>query len=144
MNYSGSCHCGTIGYTFSSRIPPPNWSIRACQCSFCLAHDALSTSDPGGEIRFSAIAEGTLQRYRFGLKTADFLVCRACGVYIGAIIETMNGSWGIINTHALSNPPADMAAVTPMDYDHENTGDRVSRREERWTPAVYSPAHSPR
>ncbi len=135
-DYSGSCHCGAIGFTYSTRIAPADWSVRACQCSFCLAHDALSTSDPTGELRFSAMVPGNLQRYQFGLKTADFLLCRECGVYIGAIIETGNGSWGIINTHALTDKLADISDDTAVDYDGEITGNRVSRREERWTPAT--------
>lgn len=135
-DYSGSCHCGAIGFTYSTRIAPAGWLVRACQCSFCLAHDALSTSDPTGELRFSAIVPGNLQHYQFGLKTADFLLCRECGVYIGAFIETGNGSWGIVNTHALTDKPTDISAHTPADYDGETSGNRVSRREERWTPAT--------
>jgi hypothetical protein len=135
-DYSGSCHCGAIGFTYSTQIAPPDWSIRSCQCSFCLVHDAQSTSDPAGKLRFSAVDPGKMQRYQFGLRTADFLLCRECGVYIGAIIETGKGMWGIINTHALSDPPTDISVQTPIDYDGEISGDRVSRREERWTPAT--------
>ena len=104
-------------------------------CSFCRAHDALSTSDPDGFIRFSTNDAGKLQRYRFGLRTADFLLCRDCGVYIGAIIKTGNGNRGIVNMHALIAAPADIADVAPIHYDGEDTGKRVARREDRWTPA---------
>lgn len=135
-HYPGSCHCCAIGYSYSTEQPPAQWSIRACQCTFCRAHDARSTSDPLGHIKFTAETPGQLQRYRFGLKTADFLLCRECGVYIGAVIETDNGTWGIINTHTLVETPEDIAAVAPIDYDNENTGDRVTRREDRWTPAT--------
>ena len=135
-DYAGHCHCGAIGFVYSTGVEPSNWSIRACQCSFCRAHDALSTSDPTGKLRFSASDAGKLGRYRFGLRTADFLLCRECGVYIGAIIETDNGDFGIINTHALSDTPADIADVAPIHYDSEDTGSRVARREDRWTPAV--------
>ena len=57
--WPGSCHCGAIGYDYATEVPPPDWSIRACQCAFCRAHDALSTSDPKGEIRFPREATGT-------------------------------------------------------------------------------------
>jgi len=135
-DYSGSCHCGAIGFVYLTRIAPSDWSIRACQCSFCRAHSALSTSDPTGAVHFSTRDHDKLQRYRFGLKTADFLICRGCGVYIGAIIDTGSGSWGIINTHALTDPPAEMASAGPIDYDGEIITGRVSRREQRWTPAT--------
>jgi len=112
--------------------------LRACQCSFCRAHDALSTSDPDGELDFTAQNPGGLQRYRFGLGTADFILCRHCGVYIGAAIDSGNGRFGIINTHALTDAPADMAEPTPITYDAENTEGRISRRGERWTPVSES------
>lgn len=139
-SYAGACHCGAIGFEYRTDVPPPKWSIRACQCTFCRAHDALSTSDPGGDIRFRAEEPQHLQRYRFGLKTADFLLCRNCGVYIGALIETDSGRYGIVNTHALVETPADIAGTAPIRYDSEDTGGRVRRREERWTPVSEAPA----
>ena len=112
--------------------------MRACQCSFCRKHDALSTSDPAGQIHFEASESGKLRCYRFGLKTADFLTCVECGVYIGAVINTEKGCWGIINTHALSNVPENIAAVAPMNYEEEGTENRMARREDRWTPGTVS------
>ena len=137
--YSGSCHCGSIGYTYETAVPPEEWSIRACQCAFCRAHDALSTSDPRGRIAFSANDPLRLQRYRFALMTADFLLCRNCGVYIGAVIDTDSGRFGIINTHSLTPVPENIAVVAPITYDSEDTSGRVSRREERWTPVSAVP-----
>ena len=139
IEYRGGCHCGAIGFRFHTQIAPPDWSIRACQCRFCRLHDALSTSDPGGSLEFVAARPELLQRYRFALRTADFLLCRDCGVYIGAVIETDQGSYGIINTHALAEQPEDIAAVQPISYDGEETPGRVSRREERWTPVPGVP-----
>ena len=138
-SYSGSCHCGSIGYVYSTALPPEDWSIRACQCAFCRAHDALSTSDPQGRIVFSAPDSSLLQRYRFALRTADFLLCRNCGVYIGAVIEADSGRYGIINTHSLTPVPANIAAIAPISYDGEDSSGRVSRREERWTPVSDVP-----
>jgi len=133
--YQGSCHCGAIGYRYRSNLAPDKWSIRACQCRFCRAHDALSASDSSGSVLFTVADEKLLNRYRFGLRTADFLLCRECGVYIGALIETERGRFGIINTHALLKTPKSLAAAAPMTYDTEDVAGRVSRREERWTPA---------
>lgn len=104
-----------------------------------MAHNALSTSDPGAELHFHADAPENLRRFRFGLRTADFLLCSNCGVYIGAVIETDSGRFGIINTHALKAVPADIAAVAPIDYDGEDTAGRVGRREQRWTSVATVP-----
>lgn len=135
-SYEGSCYCGAIGFRYNTAMPPGNWSIRACQCRFCRAHDALSASDPEGTLEFFCNNSDHLQRFRFALKTADFLLCRECGVYIGAVINTPSGSYGIINTHALNETPDDIAEVGAINYESEDTSGRVSRREERWTPVT--------
>ncbi len=139
-SYRGSCHCSAIGFEYRTSLPPAEWSIRACQCAFCRAHDALSASDPSGELRFVAEKPDRLQRYRFALRTADFLLCRECGVYIGATIQIGDSRRGIINTHALIDTPADLAATEPMSYDGEDVGERVGRRDERWTPVSAVPS----
>ena len=137
--YTGRCFCGAIGFTYETGVPPSEWSIRACQCRFCRAHDALSTSDPGGSLAFDAEAPEHLQRFRFAMKTADFLLCRNCGVYVGAVIATPAGRWGIVNTHALDPVPDDIADVQPISYDNEDSSGRIARREERWTPVRAVP-----
>ncbi len=133
-SYPGSCHCGAVRYAFTTALAPDEWSVRACQCSFCVTRGALSVSDPAGRLEFTA-AEDDLTRYRFGLKTADFLICAKCGTYVGALIETANGLFAIANTRTLDPIPDDIAEPMPMDYDAEDTGARVNRRERIWTPA---------
>ena len=139
VDYTGSCHCGAIGFRYATERRPAEWSVRACQCRFCRMHDALSTSDPNGELAFGCHDPGALQRYRFALRTADFLLCRHCGVYIGAAIEIDGKHFGIINTHALDTAPDDMAEIGAISYDSEDVAGRVARREERWTPVSAVP-----
>jgi len=133
-SFPGSCHCGALGYSFHTALPVSRWSVRACQCSFCRAHHALTTSDPEGRLIFEVRADDALQRYRFGLRTADFLVCRRCGVYLGAQIATPGGAFGIVNVRALSSVPPQLPAAAHADYGAETPGERVARRTERWTP----------
>ncbi len=137
--YPGSCHCRAIGFEYRTEVMPDEWSVRACQCSFCRAHDALSASDPAGELVFTAADPDRLKRYRFALGTADFLLCRNCGVYIGAVIEIDGRYFGIINTHALSDAGDSVADPQAISYDGEDVGGRVGRREERWTPVTTVP-----
>lgn len=138
-SFEGRCHCGAIGFAYETEAAASNWSVRACQCAFCRAHAALSTSDPRGTLRFTAAESEQLKRYRFALRTADFLLCRNCGVYVGAVIETEQGRFGIINTRALAATPPDIADVAPVSYDDEREAGRISRREHRWTPVVAVP-----
>ena len=137
--YAGHCHCGAIEFSYWIDTPPSEWSIRACQCRFCRQHHALSASDPSARLEFNAKDAAKLQRYRFGLRTADFLLCRDCGVYIGAVIETDAGHFGIINTHALDEQPDDLAEPGAITYDGEATDDRIGRRERVWTPVTTVP-----
>jgi hypothetical protein len=134
--YDGSCHCGAIGFRYLTAQPPAEWSIRACQCTFCRAHAALSTSDPAGSIEFRGLGSDALQRYQFGQHTADFLLCRECGVYLGALMETPGGMYGIVNVNALRPIPELPALAAPMDYGAESANERAGRREQRWAPAL--------
>lgn len=110
------------------------WTIRACDCSFCRLHAVLSTSDPAGLLEFRLARAGTLQRYRFGLRTADFLLCTQCGVYVGAQIDTASGMFGIINVRALRTVSDAMPAAGPVCYAGEDAARRLARRAQRWTP----------
>ncbi len=135
-SYAGSCHCGAIGFAYESPLPPEQWPVRCCDCSFCRAHGACCTSDPGGSVRFVISKPDHLLRYRFARRTADFLICRACGVYIGALITADRGTFGLVNLNAFVAPPDGLSAPKTTNYDAESGSRRVARREEGWTPVV--------
>lgn len=134
--YSGACHCGAIGYAFRTGKPPREWTLRACQCGFCRSHAVVTTSDPQGTLAFAARDPTALNRYRFGLNTADFLICRNCGVYIGALMESERGRFGIVNVHALRAPAVVVASATPREYGAESAAERNARRALQWTPVI--------
>lgn len=132
-SYEGSCHCGAIGYVFRTEIPPSEWAVRACQCSFCRAHGGFSTSDPNGSVRFIISDLSCLSRYRFALKITDFLVCKACGVYVGAVMPSPQRAVAVINLRALVSLAA-VPAAHPVSYESESPSERRARREKSWTP----------
>lgn len=134
MTYEGSCHCGAIAFAYSSELPPERWSVRSCQCSFCRAHGARCTSDPDGRVRFRISKPDELIRYRFALRTADFLICRSCGVYVGAVLESEGEAFAIVNLNALDAPATTLPEPRETSYDAESTSDRVRRRSHGWTP----------
>ena len=76
VEYLIRCHCGALSARYQTAQPVASWNVRACQCSFCRAHDALSISDPAGRLEFSARSPERLQRYRFGSGITEFLLCR--------------------------------------------------------------------
>jgi hypothetical protein len=136
--WHGGCHCGALGFEFRTLLEPAAWSVRACQCSYCRAHGAISTSDPAGEVHFTHRKPEQLSRYRFGLKTADFLFCARCGVYLGAVSDLDGRTLAVINVHALDPRPNGLPDEKPMSYDGESSGARNSRRAVRWTPVSES------
>lgn len=140
-HYVGRCHCGAIGFDYKTAVAPCDWAVRACQCRFCRAHGALSTSDPGGELNFIGPKSGHLRRYRFATRSADFLFCGNCGAYIGAVIGSGAGHYGIVNVRALATVPGDLGDAIPVSYDSERKQARISRRESRWTPVAAMPGH---
>ena len=132
--YQGSCHCRRIVFRYATDIQPAKWAVRACQCSFCRRHGAACTSDPDGQVIFTEQQDGEQSWYRFGLQTADFLVCPICGIYVGAVIQTPQGWFATINCHTLDEPPNDLPEETAVRYDNESASERLARRERVWTP----------
>jgi len=133
--FEASCHCGAIGVAFRSLRKPESWPVRACQCGFCRRHGARTTSDPAGAVALRIGDESKLQRYRFGLRTADFLICRTCGVYIAAMLTTARGRFATVNIGALNERVA-LPEPTAVSYEEESLEHRQQRRESAWTPVV--------
>jgi hypothetical protein len=133
--FAGGCHCRAIGFVYRTARAPQDWSVRACSCAFCRAHGVVSTSDPAGLVELSA-REGTLQRYRFGHRSADFLICRNCGVYVAAVMGHAGGRYAVINVRALEAPPPGLPPPTAHNLEGEQPAERNARRLQRWTPVV--------
>ena len=134
--YRGQCHCGAVGFEYETANPPSAWPVRACQCTFCLKHHGVYTSDPNGSVHFTHREPQLLTRYRFGHQTADFIFCGRCGGYLGAITEEGGQRLAVLNIHALDPVPEGLPAAQPMSYEGENPGDRNTRRSARWTPVA--------
>jgi hypothetical protein len=133
-NLVGGCHCGALEVQFSTELPIEQLEVRACQCSFCRAHGALSVTDPQGLLTFRASDSSQLVRYQFGLKLADFLLCSRCGTYVGAYMEDGGRGFGVLNICALRERDRFGTPVL-MRYDGETAQSRIQRRRQRWTPA---------
>ena len=134
--FEGGCHCGNLAYVFEASAVLGVLGLRSDMCSFCRAHGARNASDPNGAIRISVHDGAKLSRYRFALKTADFLVCRECGIYIGALLEDEGRGWFTVNANTFRPPPPLDFPAVPHDFDHEDAAMRIARRKARWTPVA--------
>jgi hypothetical protein len=132
----GGCHCGNVTYVFETTAELEALGLRACMCTFCRRHGARNTSDPNGSMRIRVRDASRLNRYSFGLRTADFLLCRECGSYIGAMLEDGGARWMTVNVNTLLTPPGLDAPIVPNVFDAEDTATRIARRKTKWTPVV--------
>jgi hypothetical protein len=132
----GSCHCAAITIALDTAIQPSELPVRICGCSFCARHRPAYTTDPTGHVTIRAASEEDLVRYRFGLRLADFLLCRTCGVFVAAMEPGTPGR-AVINLAVLDR--ASELNQTPTrfaGYDSEDVATRTSRRARSWTPAT--------
>ncbi len=136
MEHNGGCHCGALRVTVRLSKPPLENLLRSCSCSFCRAHATRTVSDPAGLFEIWAADWSQVEHYRFGSRTADYLVCRRCGVYIGAVCETAAGTRAVVNTNCLEDRAAFAQEPVRPDYDGEATEARLARRAANWMPAV--------
>ena len=136
--YHGACHCQNLAIRLESDKTPLELGLRTDTCSFCNNHHALYTSDPGGALFITVRDPDLVARYRFGTRTADFLLCRACGVFVAAYMP--EPALAVINVNALEARAAFLAnELHVADFDGESLEQRLARRKARWTPvAAYT------
>ena len=132
FRYAGGCHCGNIEVTLASDRSPAELGTRTDTCSFCAKHGSLYTSDPAGEVELAIRDPSHVQRYRFGTKTAEFLICTTCGTFVAA---TMDERFAVVNINVLAARAEFLATpVHVADLDAESLEARLARRRARWTP----------
>jgi hypothetical protein len=131
----GECHCGRVKVRVSLSRASEDFELRACQCSFCARHGARTFADPNGRAIIEAHTPEMLQRYRFGLRTADYLICTECGVYIGVLLEAGGAQLVTLNAGGLDIPEFRGRPARPVNYDAETFEERVRRRLAAWMPA---------
>lgn len=135
----GTCHCGNLSYELHTRVPLDEVRPRACDCRFCRMHAARNWSDPEGTAVVRIRDARHLQRYRFALRTADFLICTVCGAYLGAVLGEGDKAWSTVN---LRLSGLDVGETTAS-YGNEDTGERIARRQRKWTPTTVVVASAP-
>ena len=129
MIYCGSCHCGAISAEYET---DKSVRLRRDGCGFCSSRGVKSASDPNG--RLTLVSQLRLIRYRFGHKTADFLVCPTCGTYVAAQMEGPRCPVGVLNVVGLAIPELKDEPARFASLEGESVEERIQRRLSRWTP----------
>ena len=79
MLYQGSCHCGSVKFTFSG---DEITSGLRCNCSLCEKKGAIMTEYAVSPSDFEISSEpNVLSTYDFGSKVAKHHFCNKCGIY---------------------------------------------------------------
>jgi hypothetical protein len=134
--FKGQCHCGAIRVELTTDRPPGDQVLGACQCSFCRKHNARAFSDPKAHVTLTASDPAQLQRYCFGLKTSDQIICRQCGVYVAMTLTDQGKVWSVVNIDTLDQRAAFTGTPVARDYDAEDRAGRIARRKARWCPTT--------
>ncbi len=132
MEHTGGCHCGNIHVRLRLSRPPQDVPLRACACSFCRAHNTRTLADPDGYFELAADDWSLVELYRFGSRTADYVVCRRCGVYVAAVCDTAQGTRAVVNTNCLADRAAFTREPARPDYEGETQQARLARRAANW------------
>ena len=131
--YQGSCHCGAIRARLAATRPAQDLQVRACQCSFCARHGAMTVSDPAGHAVIE-IEHAHLLRYQFATRTGVCLICARCGMYAGVMLQDGANTWSVLNVRGLAIAAFKDRTAEPVVYDGESAQARIARRKAKWTP----------
>ena len=93
-------------------------------------------SDPEGLLELSADDWLLVEFYRFGTRTADFVICRRCGVFIAAISDLPTKPYAVVNVNCLDDRALFTAQAEMHEFQDETLEARTSRRMANWMPAV--------
>ena len=132
MRITGSCHCGNIRFTLDWQPDPVEIPARACGCSFCVKHGGVWTSCPDGRLVVRVRDPDDVARYMFGTRTAEFHVCRRCGV-VPLVTSLIDGRvHAVVSVNAFDEAGAARVQRQGASFDGESEGDRLSRRQRHW------------
>ena len=131
MLIHGACHCGNIRFALTWLPAPVTIQARACGCSFFLS--GVWTSCAGGALRVTVRDAALVQRYAFGTRTADFLICRACGVVPLVTSDIAGRRYAVVNVNTFEE--FDRALLPPGTGELRGGAhrkERLARRQRHW------------
>lgn len=128
----GKCHCGNIRFALLWPRAEPNIPSRACNCTFCVKHHGVYTSDPEARLEVHIADTSRVHGYRFGTGTAEFHICATCGVvpFVSSVID--GKTYAVVNVNTFVNTERDELLESPTDFNSENRASRLERRKRTW------------
>ena len=128
----GSCHCGNVSYSLEWPTVLTMLPLRRCSCSFCRRHSSVWTSHPDATLTTRVRDPERISRYRQGSETAEFHVCRNCGVVCYCLSDIDGHVYGIVNARTLAGDAMRTGRITEISFEGEEVADRLDRRTRNW------------
>ena len=94
MTLNGKCHCGTIAFTLDWPEDQPDIPARACNCSFCVKHGGVWTSNPKAQLSVVVQDADLVSKYVFGTETANVTDESAENVWWAHHAQPLSGGGG--------------------------------------------------
>ncbi len=111
MKYSGSCHCGEIGFEFESEFN----EVIECNCSHCSRKGYLLTFVPEQQFTLKSGA-ADLGTYTFNKHVLQHHFCKRCGCApFGFGTSAKGGRTAAINVRCLENFDLTSVKRNPVD-----------------------------
>jgi hypothetical protein len=132
MLITGRCHCGNIAFELEWGGGPPEIPARACECSFCVKHGGVWTSDPKAKLAVVVRDAALVSKYAFGSRTATFHVCSRCGTVPLVTSEIAHRLYAVVNVNVLENVDPSWLRRATANFEGEDVESRLARRERNW------------
>jgi hypothetical protein len=132
MLINGKCHCGNIAFELDWHESPPKIPARACECSFCVKHGGVWTSNPKSRLAVVIREPSLVSKYAFGSRTAVFHVCARCGTVPLVTSEIANRLYAVVNVNALENMEESWLDRAAANFEGEDVESRLARRKRNW------------
>ena len=132
MRIHGRCHCGNISFVLDWKPEPSEIPARACGCSFCVRHGGVWTSCPAGALTIAVADPGCVSTYEFGTRTAQFHVCKTCGVPPVVTSRIDGRLYAVVNVNAFDDVAPSLLKRSPAAFDGEDEASRLARRARNW------------
>jgi hypothetical protein len=132
MRVIGKCHCDNIAFTLDWPEDQPEIPARACDCSFCVKHGGLWTSNPRAKLSIVLHHPDFVSRYAFGTQTATFHVCTRCGTVPIVTSEIAGHLYAVVNVNTFENFDQKRLRRAAASFDAEELDSRLARRRRNW------------
>jgi hypothetical protein len=132
MLIEGSCHCGNIAFTLTWEPDPAEIVGRTCDCTFCVKHGGVWTSNPKGALRVMLRDPAAVSKYAFATGTAEFHICSRCGI-VPVVTSTIDRHvYAVVSVNAFNNVERSIVRRAPVTFEGESMETRLARRTKGW------------